>query len=316
MARPARKFDVLAVACIVERMIRARPAAALLCCLLLTPAVAQAWTAADAGATPPSLRGTGGAGVAAVAGVAALFANPATMGMQPGQNIELGFARDQRPGRSTFTLGSVDGNRGGIAGGTSYAYEVGELADGRARSGYDWRAGIATGLRGETAGLLLGGSMRRLSMDVGAGAGQAKSTVSGWTGDLGLLLVLGEYIRIGGVWQNIVELGGGETPGTIVGGLGIAAGPVLIAGDARFRTRDWAPSWAAGAQFAIAQVAILRAGWRMDEQSVTRHLVTGGVGARIERYGFDVSFEIDPETPARWRLGLAIVLGLPYVAGN
>ncbi|MCB9738887.1 MAG: hypothetical protein H6747_06435 [Deltaproteobacteria bacterium] len=295
-------------------------AALLLCGALLLgvlrAAPAAAWDGANPGALPPALRATAGAGAATSTGVGSLFANPAVMGLQPGQSIELGFARGQRPGRTTFSLGSVDGNRGGIAGGTSYAYEFGQLASGRERSGYDWRAGIATGLRGETAALLLGGTIRRMSLELGAHQGEAKREIAGWTGDAGLLLALGQYVRLGAMWQNIRSIDESETPSRLVGGLGIAAGPVLIAADGRFRTEDWSKSWAVGAQFGIANVAILRAGWQMDERGLFRHLITGGAGIRVDTYGFDVSFEMDPQTPARWRLGLAVVLGLPYVAGN
>lgn len=314
---PRPEVDAAPAIGIVEPMKPTARALSLLIATLVlsTGSLALARTGAEPGSLPPALRATGGAGVAAVTGLGSLFANPAAMGMQPGQSIELGFARDQRPGRSTFSLGSVDGNRGQIAGGSAYAYEFGDTVDGRERSGYDWRSGVSFGLKGETAGLLLGGTVRRMSMDWAAGAGQAKRTVEGWTGDVGLLLVLGEYIRLGAVWQNVKTLGSDEAPSMLAGGLGITAGPVLIAADTRFRTTDWEPNWAVGAQFGIAQVAIIRAGWRMDRGAQAQHLITGGLGVRIERYGFDASFEIDPKVPSRWQLGISVVLGLPYVGG-
>ncbi len=296
-------------------------AAAICTFACLQATTARAWDAREPGAAPPSLRGMAGAGIAAALGTGALFTNPAALSAQPGQNIELGLARDQRPGRTGFWVGSVDGNRGGIAGGTIYSFETGVRADGRSRSGSDWRSGIALGVHGDSASFVLGGCMRRLGLDLGAGGGEAKRSISGWTGDLGLAASLGDVVHLGAVWRDITSIddsvaGRAETTSRVGGGLAISAGPVLLAADALWRLDDSVAQWHAGATVAIAGVVQVRAGWRLDPGSVARQLIAGGLGLRIEQYGVDVALELDPAQPSRFRFALSLVVGIPYVLGG
>ena len=293
-----------------------------LCAIACLPAQsALAWDAREPGAMPPSLRGMAGAGIAAALGTGALFTNPAALSAQPGQNIEIGLARDQRPGRTGFWVGSVDGNRGGVAGGTVYSFETGERADGRTRSGSDWRSGIALGLHGDSGSFVLGGCLRRLGLDLGAGGGEKKRSFSGWTGDLGLAASLGDVVHLGAVWRDITHVedsaaARAETTSRVGGGLAISAGPVLLAADALWRLDDAVAQWHAGATVAIAGVVQVRAGWRLDPGSVARQLIAGGLGVRIERYGVDAAFEFDPAQPSRFRFALSLVGGIPYVLGG
>jgi hypothetical protein len=294
----------------------ARVAALALCLVLAAhPTGAAAWTGEQPGAVPPTMRAMAGAGAAVMAGTGALFANPALMAVLPGQSFELSFARDQRPGRSSFSLGSVDGNPGSIAGGSVYSYETGALADGRDRSGYDWRAGAATGVKGETAGLFFGGSVRRQSFDIGAADGVAARSVANWCGDAGILIVLGDHVRVGGAWRNIGSSDDDEAPSRVVGGVGIGGSSFAIAADADWSTQTWQPRLMVGGQLLLGQVVLLRGGWRLDNAATSRHLVTTGAGVRIDRWGIDASFAFDPRASARWQLGVSVVLGLPYVGG-
>lgn len=288
---------------------------------LCIAAPALAWNGTESASAPPALRGMGGAGIAGALGTGALFTNPAAMAVQPGQNVELGFSRDRLPGRTGFWAGSVDGNRGGIAGGTVYSYETGKSAAGRTRVGTDWRSGIALGAASDTASIVLGGTLRRLSMDVGAGAGEAKESYAGWTGDVGLLVGLGQHLRFGAVWRDVVDVGSSvaarvETRSRLGGGLSVNVGPVLAAADAIWPLDGGDPAWHAGMAVTLGSVVQLRGGWRMDPVSVARHLIAGGMALRIESYGLDVGFDIDPQTPERFRVAVSLVFGIPYVIGN
>jgi hypothetical protein len=276
---------------------------------------ASAWTGAHPGAISPAMRAMGGAGVAVMAGTGALFANPALMAVLPGQSFEFGAARDQRPGRSTFSLGSVDGNKGSIAGGSVYSFESGTVAGGRDRSGYDWRAGAATGVKGDTAGFFFGGSLRRMSMDLGATDVIAAQAVSSWSGDAGILVVLGDHVRVGASWRNIGTKNEDEAPSRLVSGIGIGASKLLIAADADVSTVSWKPRWHVGAQLLLGESFLLRGGWQLDNEATSRQMISAGAGIRIDRWGVDASFALDPAFSARWQLGVSIVLGLPYVGG-
>ncbi len=289
--------------------------------VLGTSGVALAWGGTDSASAPPALRGMGGAGIAGALGTGALFTNPAAMAAQPGQNIEIGFSHDRRPGRTGFWAGSVDGNRGGIAGGTVYSYETGKLGDGRTRVGTDWRSGIALGGASDSASVVLGGTLRRLSMDVGAGAGESKESYAGWTGDVGLLVGVGQNLRLGAVWRDVVDVGSSaaarqETRSRVGGGLSVNVGPVLVAGDAIWPLDGGEPAWHAGAAATIASVVQLRGGWRMDPSATARHLIAAGLALRIDSYGLDVGFDIDPQLPERFRVAVSLVFGIPYVIGN
>ena len=298
-------------------------ASAALCALVLLSwaATALAWTGTDSASAPPALRAMGGAGIAGALGTGAIFTNPAAMAAQPGQNIELGFSHDRRPARTGFWAGSVDGNRGGIAGGTVYSYETGKRADGRSRVGTDWRSGIALGGTSDSASIVLGGTLRRVSMDVGAGADEAKESYAGWTGDAGLLIGIGQNLRLGAVWRDIVDVGTSvaakqEVRSRVGGGISVNIGPVLFAGDAIWPLDGSDASWHAGAAITIASVVQVRGGWRMDPASAARHLIAAGLALRIDSYGIDLGFDIDPQTPDRFRVAASLVFGIPYVIGN
>ncbi len=291
---------------------RLPPLAALALCL---PLLVGFGRYRPANLLPLSL-GMGDATVAAGAGTAALFTNPAGMAQRRQQSIEVGGGWNGRNNTGSGFFSSTDSQTSpGLAAGICYGYESGELPGGIERSMHDTRFGLAAGTQSDAGSLSIGVSGRWLSFEYG---GTTARDVSDWTGDVGLTTSLGQIVRLGAVWRNVFEIDTEETPRRIATGVAVALGPVVVETDgswglgARVLT---GPIYRAGIAAVFAEKLGLRGGYvynNADPAVAGIHQITAGFGLSIDHVTFDVGAALEPAHPSDFTVIGSLTWYVPY----
>ncbi len=281
---------------------------------LLTPTLVG-FGPLEPGSMSPAGVAMGGAGVASGAGTTALYTNPAGLAAHRAHNFELGYGRDGAHQRSTFFVQSADGQAPGfVQGGTAYAYETGTLADGRRRTGYEWRSGLALSGKSDIAHFMIGMSGRYVQFNTKAANGLAGYKTDGWTGDLGIAMALAGNVRVGFVWRNVLDIESIETPQRMAAGGALAFESFLLTGDVGWGVDTPGAVYRVGAALSVVSALQLRAGYRYSElgtvtqASPVGHVVTGGFGFRFGKWSADAAVAV----PLSHAGDLTVIAALNY----
>lgn len=275
----------------------ARLALAWLVALLLTASAATA----TAGEGLRSLRsaGVGDNVVAAAAGNAALFHNPAGLGSVSMYSLELGWDTQLKSGSHQASVSIADSQtNAAIAGGLAYTFSFnkgGEKGDHVGHNEHHLRLSAAVPVIPET--LIFGITGQYLHFNQGREGGSregAKIKHSGFSLDLGVMAKLGQKVFIGVSAQDLLRVEGATGPRTIRAGLSGMFGAFRILGEYGAhldgpRTRHHG---GAGIEVMIHSVA-LRTGFRhVSAGGIHRHenLMSFGAGYRGQRFGLDFAY--------------------------
>ena len=271
------------------------------------------------GSMSPAGLAMAGVGVASGAGTTALYTNPAGLAAHRAHNFEFGFSRDRAFKRSSFFLQSVDGQAPGfVQGGSAFSYESGTLPDGRTRTGYDVRGGLAFSGDSDVAQLMVGLTTRYMNMDYGKSATIAKRTIKGWTGDLGMTVAFTGNLRLGVVWRNVLSLDPVEAPQRIAGGIAVVLSSVIVSSDMSWGLDTPGATYRVGAAVTIAEAFQLRGGYLYSELGTfgvvnppPAHWATGGFGFRFGRYSVDAAVALDLAHPSDMQITAALNFYMP-----
>lgn len=276
------------------------------------------------GSMSPAGLAMGGVGVASGASTTALYTNPAGLAAHRAHNFEFGFSRDRGFKRSSFFVQSADGQAPGfVQGGSSFAYESGTLPDGRTRTGYDVRGGLAFAGSSDVAQMMIGLTTRYMDIDYGKSATIAKRSITGWTGDLGMTVAFTGNLRLGFVWRNVLALDPVEAPERLAGGIAVVLSGVIVAVDGSWGVDTPGTTYRAGAAVNIGESFQLRGGYIYSELGTfdaaatgPAHWASGGFGFRFGRYSVDAALALDVARPAEMQLTVALNFYMPKLRGR
>ncbi len=267
---------------IVSRSIQF-PVVLLVAVLLALPASAR-----EEGANSASL-GVGDAVRSSGVGTTALYFNPAGMHQFLQYAVETGYQFIAPLEGHAFTASMVDSatNRA-LAAGISYTYITGnELLTDLSRSGHMIRGGLASGWHGKNLSVHAGAGIRYLSLDIDGGS------ATGFTMDVGALLVVNGMFRLGIVGHNLIETQLEETPRRMGIGTSLLYYSLLVSFDAimdfESNAEQTEVEYNAGLEYAISGTIPLRVGYRHNEYLDQRY-VTGGIGYVSKVVAVDFGF--------------------------
>lgn len=295
--------------------ITTRIAVAWLTALLLTASAATA----TAGEGLRSLRsaGVGDNVVAAAAGNAALFHNPAGLASVSMYSLELGYDTQLQSGSHQAGVSIADSQtNASFAGGLAYTFSFnkgGEKGDHVGHNEHHIRLAAAVPLIQES--LILGVTGQYLHFNQGRVGGSPegeKIRRNGLSLDLGLMAKLGQKVFIGVSAQDLIRVDGATGPRTIRAGLSGMFGAFRILGEygAQLdgpRTRHHG---GAGVEVMIQSVA-LRTGFRhVSAGGIHRHenLMSFGAGYRGQSFGVDLAYRQHIQRAPDRFIGVSIIL--------
>jgi len=267
------------------------------------------------GTLGPGSLGRADASVASGLSTDALWTNPAGLKRGRGQSFEAGYLRDPWRDSNNFFLASADPNaRGAIAGGATYGYEGGKLADGGELNTTELRFGMAAGARGDVAQVLIGASAFRLTRETIPKGGKA-SEVGDWSGDVGLAIDLASGLRIGSVLRNVIEVGALGLKRRVAAGIAYGGKKFVLEGAGSWTLAGDDAVYRVGGFFAVGDVALVRAGYVRDswtDAGTVRQSATLGAGVSFGKARIDIGGEMNLAKPSEIRFGLSLVYFLPY----
>jgi len=249
--------------------------------------------------------------------VDALATNPANLKRGKGQAFELGYLRNPLTSSNNFFVGSCDPNSAsGIAGGMTYAYEAGSLAEGGDFNRTEWRTGLAVGTQSDVAGIMLGLSGRRLTLERSP-KGAKTTEHSDWTGDVGLTIALTGGLILSTVLRDALEIDEMGIKRRIAAGIGYGHKNFIVEANGAWELGGENPVYRAGLLVPIADVAIIRAGYIHDRwinPGKIRHSATLGASFSFGSARLDAGGEMNVQEPSEIRFGLSLVYFLPYAS--
>ncbi len=270
------------------------------------------------GTLSPVALGMGDTSVAAGAGTVALVGNPAGLAHVRQHALELGIGRDPTNRTTSLYMAQADATSpSGFAAGWSYGYHTGSKVNGISRSGTDFRAGLSLGLGGDAGKLFIGGSARRLALDLEQDGAETK-TISGWTGDLGLSLALAGAVRLGVVWRNMAELDAVETPERVAGGAAVVLDKVILSGEGSWGIDGGGTAWRGGGLVLIGEALQIRTGYTWDESrgaDKAAQTIHFGLGWRHKTVTLDAGVGVDLDKPSSLLMAISLTMHMPYTMG-
>jgi len=268
---------------------------------LTVGASSSAFAAARDDGTPAQSMGTADAVTSSATGATALFWNPAGMSRLQQYAVATSYAFSNATSGHAVTFGAADSaTHPAVALGATYTYLTSKVG-GATRKGHDVRFGFSSGFRGQDFSLFVGAAGRYDTIVVGRKdtAGNAENDDANFfTVDAGLILQVGQMFRLGFAAQNLVDTKAvTEAPRRLRVGAGLQLDTLDLTFDTdidlQSKPADGGEgpvlSYAAGAQYLIAQVVVARAGFRYDGLAQNRRL-TLGVGYVSRTFGVDVGF--------------------------
>ena len=232
---------------------------------------------------PAAALGIGDAVRATATGASGLFFNPAGIGLLSQYSIEAGYTFTDDMAGHALGASAVDSKtNAALAMGVGYAFLMGE-EDSVQRQGHQVRGAISSGWRWEDFAFRVGVGGRYLTLDNTALGGEQFFTL-----DAGLVMEIVRMFRIGVSAQNLVDTrtGAHRNAGLAANPraprqLGAGAALTIQAFQASFdATMDLQTDpnnlfvqYAVGAQYLIANMVVMRAGFQLggydDHQTVT-----------------------------------------------
>lgn len=264
----------------------------------------------------PGSLGRGDAAVASALSTGALWTNPAGLKRGRGQSFELGYLRSPTQSANSYFITSSDPNApGGLAGGGSYGYQSGKLADGGTFTAKDIRLGMAAGSQGDVAGVLIGITWNSMSLLTKPKTGSA-TELGDWTGDVGMALDLASGLKLGAVLRNAFELPELGIERRIAGGLAYGGKTWVLEGAGSWTLAGDNPVYRLGGFVAIGDVALIRAGYVVDGwiSSVARESVSLGGAISFGKARLDLGAEMNVDRPSEVRFGLSLVYFVAYAS--
>ncbi|MFW5966286.1 MAG: hypothetical protein ACOCV2_02155 [Persicimonas sp.] len=265
--------------------------------LVATQAFAQEDMLAD-GVRPT---GMGLAYTSVASGSPGLFHNPGGITANVMYQAEGTF--EYNPSGSVLTGAVVDSKTNqNVGGGAAYSYFIGR-GDLDEVSGHDVRLGV--GLPVVPEQVSVGASLRYLHLK--DEAAEDEPFMQGFSVDAGVVLRPHELVRFGVAGQNLIDLCedpdvcAGVMPTKISGGAAVGDeaeyllsvdGGVDISSD----PDGVHPFAEVGGEYFAGGAVPVRAGYQWIP-SLDRHVLTGGLGVRVEQAGLDFGFRVDPSDP-------------------
>ena len=302
----------------------ARPLlAALVATLLLAGAApSPALAAARDDGGPAASMGTADAATSSATGASALFSNPAGMSRLQQYVLSTGYAFSNGMSGHAVTFGAVDSaTNPAVAMGATYTYLTSKLG-GATRKGHDVRFGLSSGFRGQDFSLFVALAGRYDALVVGRAdtAGNAeRDDPKFFTLDAGLILQVGQLFRLGFAAQNLLDTKAvAEAPRRLRVGAGLQLDAFEVTFDTDIDLQSQPPgggsgpvlSYAAGAQYLIAQTFVARAGFRYDGLAQNKRL-TLGAGYVSRAFGVDLGFAQSLDVGSDTALTLGVKVFLP-----
>lgn len=266
------------------------------CLLAATQVFAQEDMLAD-GVRP---NGMGLAYTGLASGAAGLFHNPG--GITANVMYQLEGTYEYNPSGSVLTAAVVDSKINPNVGlGVAYSYFIGHGDMDHVR-GHDGRLGI--GLPVVPEQVSVGASLRYVDLSDDDAEDDDAKFMQGFGVDAGVVLRPHELLRFGVAGQNLIDLCdepdvcAGVMPTTISGGAAVGdESEYLLTVDAGIDISSDPdgvhPFAEVGGEYFAGGVVPVRAGYQWLP-ALDRHVLTGGVGVRVERTGLDFGFRLDP----------------------
>lgn len=270
---------------------------------------------------PAQAMGTADAVTSSATGSSALFSNPAGMSRLQQYVLTTGYAFSNALSGHAVTVGAVDSATNGVvAMGGTYTYLTSKVG-GLRRKGHDVRFGLSSGFRGQDFSLFVGVAGRYDAIVVGRAdtAGNAEhNDPKFFTLDAGLILQVGQMFRLGFAAQNLLDTKAvAEAPRRLRVGAGLQLDAFELTFDTDIDLQSQPAgggkgpvlSYAAGAQYLIAQIVVARAGFRYDGLDQNKRL-TLGAGYVSRTFGVDVGFaqSLDEGADTAFTLGVNVFL--------
>ena len=262
--------------------------------LLLVPLSAHA---REEGA-PAAALGIGDAVRATATGASGLFFNPAGIGLLSQYSLEAGYTFSEDMTGHALGASAVDSKtNAALAMGVGYAYLMGK-EDEVNREGHQIRGAISSGWRWEDFAFRVGVGGRYLTIENTALGGEEFFTL-----DAGLVMEIVQMFRIGVAAQNLIDTrtsahrdanlnANPRAPRNIGVGAALSIDAFQVSFDAAMDLqtdpKDLFVEYGVGAQYLIANIVVMRAGFKMGGME-DHQTVTFGAGYVSEMLAADVS---------------------------
>lgn len=266
--------------------------------------------------------GMNGAARAWGSGTSAMFYNPANLAETRAYHLEGIVQITPEAARQAYGAVIMDSITNRLAGGVSFVASFidpdgmnRQSLDGRLSLGYPITDRFLVGLGGRYyRGTQLGvGPFGESAFSGGLADGTTrKPFLETFTFDAGLTIRATDGLAISVVGQNLTFLNNGVLPAIVGGGIGYAASGFTIEIDGLADLNSWGKPTArvmGGAEYAIAGVVPIRAGYRYD-QGAEQHVLSFGLGYNSREFGIDAAVRraLDERGPTTVVIGLAYYL--------
>ncbi|MBW2464075.1 MAG: hypothetical protein JRH11_20670 [Deltaproteobacteria bacterium] len=236
----------------------------------------------------------GGGARATAVSTSAVAYNPAGMALSRTYHIESQIHFEPASGRFAFGGGIADSSTNKLAMGTTF---VGIMGNGETGySGMDGRVAFALPL-GDSFAIGISGRYLSLGREGKAppGTDQDAPVSQGFTMDGSFALAI-NVIRIAGIAQNFIEVGGLLAPRRFGGGIGLVIGESFTISGDLLADIDSFPNpeviTGGGLEFLAGGVVPLRAGYRYDSGRGA-HAITAGLGYTDANFGIETALRQD-----------------------
>lgn len=266
--------------------------------------------------------GMNGAARAWGSGTSAMFYNPANLAETQAYHLEGIVQLTPEAARQAYGAAIMDSITNRLAGGVSFVASFldpdglnRQSLDGRLGLGYPITDRFLVGIGGRYyRGTQLGvGPFGESAFSGGLSDGTTrKPFLETFTFDAGLTIRPTEGLALSVVGQNLTFMNNGVLPALLGGGIGYATNGFTIEVDGLADLNSWGRPTArvmAGAEYLIAGMVPVRAGYRYDE-GAAQHVLSAGLGYTSREFGIEASVRraLEERGPTTVVIGLAYYL--------
>lgn len=234
----------------------------------------------------------------------AIFANPAGMSALRRYSLDVAYAYNNRDGLSRAQLSVVDSKTSPVAAGISYTHIRGGRGPLNASLHY-FHSAVSYPLGPQA---ILGITAKHFRGNYSTGT--ENKEFSTYNGDVGLLILLSQTMRLGITYHNALDSDAPELMAeSIAGGLALQWGSLLMVGDIDYALGDTFEeklSYSAGAEYFTGQSFALRGGYshkpffKKDGTESYEGMVGGGAAYLTRTGALGITFNQSLQRALRW----------------